>query len=633
MINLSVDAPLQAHHTTRWSRFWNNPVLELLRATAHKDKRTIGAALFCSIMVALTSLSVGWAGKHVMDAMTVRNFTASNFARLNLFSLVIVGAYSLRWPFTYGQMVLFNEASQQFGLRLRARIYRHLQSLSLRYFNKQRTGALMSTMSNDVPIMQAMIAGLKDTAQGPFLIIGGICYIFYLSVPLSLLAILIFPIMGVTINYLNRRIKTITWDTQDKVSDVNTMMEETLSGIRVIQSFSSENAEMNRFERETRSAKELYMKSVRYQAKLKPTIDVIGAGGVALSLWVGGFLVIGHHLTIGGLTAFVATLNQIAVGISSVGNARTAWEQAQGAGARILTNVLTVESDIVDAPDAIDLPRTEGQIEFQNVSFSYNSDSPVLRDVSFRMNPGEVVAVVGASGAGKSTVSDLIPRFYDPDSGCVLIDGHDIRQVTLKSLRKHIGIVPQETVLFGGTIRDNIVYGDPAATDEMVENAARAANAHDFIMDPRILPNGYQTIVGERGKQLSGGQRQRIAIARALLKDPRILILDEATSSLDAASEILVQEALDELMQGRTTLVIAHRLSTIINANNILVMQSGRILEQGTHAELIRVPGGIYARLYETQFRWEADPQPLQDPQSGIEPREPVRELDTVTPA
>ncbi len=258
-----------------------------------------------------------------------------------------------------------------------------------------------------------------------------------------------------------------------------------------------------------------------------------------------------------------------------------------------------------------ELTAVDGRVEFENVAFAYNLETPVLRDVSFTMNPGEVVAVVGLSGAGKSTLADLIPRFYDPQGGMVRVDGHDVREVTLASLRRHIGIVPQETILFGGTIRDNIAYGNPLATDEMVESAARAANAHGFITDPGVLSHGYQTLVGERGKQLSGGQRQRIAIARALLKDPRILILDEATSSVDAETEKVVQEALDILMQGRTTLVIAHRLSTIRNAHKILVMQAGEIVETGSHDVLMRRPDGLYRHLYERFHEKTPEREPM----------------------
>ena len=297
---------------------------------------------------------------------------------------------------------------------------------------------------------------------------------------------------------------------------------------------------------------------------------------------------------------------------------KVVWEQIQAGAGRIFERVLDVQPEIQDAPGAATLHEVDGKVEFDHVAFAYNADTPVLRDISFTMHPGEVVAVVGLSGAGKSTLADLIPRFYDPQAGTIRVDGQDIRQVTLASLRRQIGIVPQETVLFGGTIRDNIAYGNPLATDAMIEAAARAANAHEFISDPAKMPNGYQTLVGERGKQLSGGQRQRVSIARALLKDPRILILDEATSSLDAESEKIVQEALETLMHGRTTLVIAHRLSTIQNAHKILVMQAGEILESGTHDALMRLPDGLYRHLYERfhekKYPWE---QPGEDNQAG----------------
>jgi len=578
----------------------SNAVFELLKQQVLSQRKLFGLGILCSILVSATSLGPAIAGYYLVQAMTTRNHAA-----LNMAILALVGLYTIRWLFVYGQMVAFAEAGQRINLQLRSTIYRHLQSLPMGFFNRQRTGALMSTMTNDVPILQAAVTGLKDVAPAPFTAIGAIVIAWNTSPQLTVAALVTLPLMAYAINHLNRTIKRITADTQDKVSDVNVIMEETLSGMRVIQSFSAENHEIDRFERENIKVKDLFMKSVRQQAMLKPTIDVIGIVGVSLALWYGGSLIISGAFSIAALVKFVYAMNNVAVGLSGIGAAKSTWEQAQGAGERVIKNVLSVESEICDRPNATQLDHVQGRIEFKNVSFSYTEEAPVLRDVDFTMNPGEVVAVVGASGAGKSTLADLIPRFYDPNAGAIFVDGHDLRSVSLKSLRKHIAIVPQETVLFGGTIRDNIVYGDQGASDAMVEAAARAANAHEFIMDPRTLPDGFNTIVGERGKQLSGGQRQRIAIARALLKNPRILILDEATSSLDATSEILVQEALDELMQGRTTLVIAHRLSTIINAHKILVMQGGRVMEQGTHSDLIKVPGGIYAQLYETQFRWE----------------------------
>lgn len=566
-----------------WSRLWGYVLL---------DRRYLLLALLCAAGVSVTDLLFIRVVQRVLDAMVSREQTY-----LTLFILAIVGIYALRWPLTFGQTYLFAEAGQRLGLRLRNAIYAHLQGLSLSFFNRQRTGALMSTVNNDVPILQGTVASLKDVASAPLTILGCLVFIVHTSWQLSLAAVLIMPMMVYAINRLTRLIRQITSRTQDKLSDVNTILEETLSGIRVIHSFSAEQHEIERFRRENQHAKDLYMSGVRQQAQLKPVIDLIGAAGVAATLWLGGRLIVSHDLTVGQLGLFVAALNKIATGINGLGSVKVTYEQVQAAGARILENVLDVQSDVQEAPEALALPSVQGRVEFRQVDFAYNAETPVLRHLSFTMQPGEVVAVVGPSGAGKSTVADLIPRFYDPQAGEVRIDGHDLRTVTLDSLRHHIGIVPQETVLFGGTIRENIAYGNPNASQEDIEAAARAANAHDFITNPAILPDGYGTLVGERGKQLSGGQRQRISIARALLKNPRILILDEATSSLDAESEKVVQNALETLMQGRTTLIIAHRLSTIEKAHKILVLQEGRIVESGTHADLLRL-GGLYAQLY-----------------------------------
>jgi subfamily B ATP-binding cassette protein MsbA len=579
-----------------WSRLWSY---------IHPDKRFLLLGIVCSCGVAAMSIATMSMIGNLFDAME-----RHAMRQLNLVCAAVIGFYGLRWFFTYGQTVFFAEAGQRLALRLRNDVYGHLQGLSIGFFNRQRTGALMSTINNDVPLLMNTVSGLKDFAQAPFLVAGSLAYAFWISPPLTVAALFVIPFMAYAINHLTRLIRQVTGRTQDKLADVNTLMEETLSGIRIIQSFSAEKLEISRFRHENQNAKDLSMSVVRQQARVKPTVDLIGALGVAGALWIGGHLVLSGGLDLKNLIKFIAMLNQVAVGVNGFGAFKIINEQLQAGGRRIMDNVLLVKSDIQEIASPTVLDTVSGEIVFHEVHFSYNPDTPVLRGITFHMNPGEVIAVVGPSGAGKSTIADLIPRFYDPQAGCVFLDGHDLRTLSLESLRRQIGIVPQETILFGGTIRDNIAYGDPNATQEMIEAAACAANAHDFISNPRILPEGYDTLVGERGKQLSGGQRQRIAIARALLKNPRILILDEATSSLDAASEILVQEALEKLMQGRTTLVIAHRLSTIINADRILVLQSGRIAESGTHGELIRRPGGIYAQLYETQFRWDGDSRP-----------------------
>jgi len=591
-----------------------------------QDRWYLVFALICAFGVSASDGAVATLLEPFINSArhaAVSTIDTEDLHRLNLVCLAIVGVYSLRWLFTYGDMVFFSEAGQRLGLRLRNRIYEHLQGLSLGFFNGQRTGALMSTMNNDVPLLQNTITSLKDLAPAPFYVIGGLVSIFLISVKLSLITLVVLPLMVYSINTLTRRIRGSTGDTQNKLADVNTLMEETLSGIRIIQSFGAEKVAVDRFQRENQAAKNFAMVVVRQSARLKPTTDLIGAVGIAVALWFAGRLVASNEMSLGQLGKFIFFLNLIAKGIGGLGGAKVTWEQIMAGGGRIFQNVLNVESQIKDCSGAKALHQVEGKIEFDHVAFAYNAETPVLRNISFTMNPGEVVAVVGLSGAGKSTIADLIPRFYDPQSGSIRVDGHDLREVTLESLRRQIAIVPQETILFGGTIRDNIAYGNPAATQEMIEAAARAANAHSFIADRSVMPEGYNTLVGERGKQLSGGQRQRVSIARALLKDPRILILDEATSSLDAESEKVVQEALETLMRGRTTLVIAHRLSTIQNAHKILVMQAGEIVESGTHTELMRLRDGLYRHLYERfhekKFPWEKTGDEKSEDEDGLD--------------
>ena len=587
------------------------------------DQRYFWGAMLAAQVAGLIDLAVAGLIKLFLDTASPSAghplTSADKAALLTRVSVSLVALYTVRAAFNYADTVWFAEAGQRLGLRLRNDIYRHLQGLSLSFFNRQRTGALMSTINNDVPLLQGVLAGLKDVASAPLLVIGGVYLILKIDWKLSLATLVVVPLMAMTIGRITRLIRGMTTHTQDKLADVNSIMEETLSGIRIIQSFSAEPQEVRRFASENQEAKNRSMEVMRQGAKIKPATDLLGAAGIALALWIAGHEVISGALTLGLLGAFILLINRIANGVSSLGNVKVVWEQIQAGAGRIFEQVLNVEPEIRDTPNAAELFEVDGKVEFDHVAFSYHAETPVLRDISFTMNPGEVVAVVGSSGAGKSTLADLIPRFYDPLAGAIRVDGHDIREVTLASLRRQIGIVPQETVLFGGTIRDNIAYGNPLATNVMIEAASRAANAHSFISDPAILPNGYETVVGPRGVLLSGGQRQRVSIARALLKDPRILILDEATSSLDAESEKIVQEALETLMRGRTTLVIAHRLSTIRNAHKILVMQAGEIVESGTHDALMRLPDGhyrhLYERFHEKRYPWDqAGENDAQDP-------------------
>lgn len=519
---------------------------------------------------------------------------------LALVCAALVALYTALWGFSYGQSVLLAEVTQRVGMQMRGDVYAHLQSLPLAYFKQRRTGALMSTLTNDVPKLQNAAMMIKDVVATPLMVIVFLGMLFATSWKLTLLALAVVPLMALAIQLLTKRLRGISNRSQQKMADVSALMEETLAGARVVKAFTAERHEIERFRHENEAALNVSMSGVRRGARLRPTVDLIGALGIAFTLWVGGREVALNHLSFPQLLKFIFMSVQLSNAVGAVGNLRVAWEEMMGAADRIFGGVLDVVPDVRDAPGATPLPPVRGHVEFRDVSFSYVAGQPTLSNISFAIEPGQVVALVGPTGAGKSTLADLLPRFYDPSGGTVLIDGHDIRGVTLDSLRGQIGIVPQDTLLFSGTIRDNIAYGRREASHAQIVAAARAANADSFI---ESYPLQYETVIGERGATLSGGERQRVAIARALLADPRILILDEATSSLDAATEALVQEALETLMKNRTTLVIAHRLSTIVNADKIVVLRrGGRIEEVGTHAALIR-SGGLYARLYETQRR------------------------------
>ena len=518
--------------------------------------------------------------------------------QLTVVCIGVVVIYVIQGVLRYGQSVLLAEVAQRVGLQMRRDVYEHLQSLSLAYFHRRRTGELMSTMTNDVSKLQDAAMRIRDVITTPLQVVVFLGEMFRLDWRLSLFTILVLPAMAGAIGKLTRNLRKISDQSQQRIADVSAVMEETLSAPRIVRAFGAEAREVQRFERVNQDSLGVQMRAARRNARLGPVVDLIGAVGIALTLWVGGSEILSGQEQVGGLLAFIYLVSQVGSAVGQFGNLRSSWEEMMGAADRLFREVLDVKPDITDASGALTLPPSHGLIEFDSVEFEYEAGKPTLQNVNLRVEPGQVVALVGQTGAGKSTLADLVPRFYDPTGGAVRVDGYDLRTITVASLRSQIGIVPQETLLFSGTIRDNIAYGRPNATDEEVAAAARAANADSFIQS---LPEKYQSRIGERGQTLSGGERQRIAIARALLADPRILILDEATSSLDASTEALVQEALDVLMQGRTTIVIAHRLSTIINADRIVVMsKGGRVAETGTHAELLAMHG-VYAALYESQ--------------------------------
>ncbi len=544
--------------------------------------------------------------------LSVNALINGSVGRLNFICIVVVFVFIIKGILGYGQTYFLSLVAQRVTTKLREDIFTHLHSLSLSFFNQKRTGAIMSTLSNDVPVIQNATMTLKDFITAPTTIIISFVLLFSTSWRLTFAAIILVPLMGFVVMKIGRRIRRISDLVQVKLADMTNITQETVSGVRIIKSFATEAVEINRFSEENEKTFDTVIKGVKKSAQLRPIIEFLGSFGIAFVLFLGGneaaynAKLINEHLkplsnmNAGGLMMFVFLLQNIARSVSDVGNINVTRHQSLAAAARIFHEILDQKSDVEEKENAVIMPCIKGHVEFRDVSFSYGDGPLVLHHINFEVKPGEIVAIVGLSGAGKSTIADLIPRFYDIQKGQVLIDGVDVRDVKLESLRRQIGIVPQETWLFAGTLRDNIAYGKRDATDDEVMQAAYAANA--YFIDG--LPEKFNTIVGDRGVRLSGGERQRIAIARAILMNPRLLILDEATSSLDASSEALVQEALDKLMKDRTTIIIAHRLSTILNANRILVMEAGRIIESGTHSELMK-QGGLYSVLYERQFRAE----------------------------
>lgn len=519
---------------------------------------------------------------------------------LSWIALSMILVYFLKGVTNYGQTYLTSYVAQKAVRDIRADLYAHLQSLSLSFYNKNRTGEMISRLTNDVGILEnAIINGAIGVFYQSIVLIAGIFYLVYLNSRLSLLLLVMLPVIAVIMKNFNIKIRQVSRRVQIKIADISDVIQETLSAVRVVKSFGREEYEYERFQVENEENFRARVKNAQYDAILSPAIEFLAAIAFTAILWYGGYEVYQGRMNPAALITYFTILLAIAQPLRSLSKLSTTIQQALAAAERIFETI-DINVHIEEKEDAEVLTDVKGKVTFKNVYFAYKEGEEVLKDINLEVKPGEVVALVGPSGAGKTTLVDLIFRFYDPIKGAIYIDDKDIRDLKLASLREHIGIVPQENVLFSGTLRDNIAYGDLSATDEEIIAAARAANAHDFIME---FPDQYETIVGERGVGLSGGQRQRIAIARAILKDPEILILDEATSALDAESEALVQNALEKLMVNRTTFIIAHRLSTIKNADTIVVLDKGRIVEMGDHETLMN-KRGIYFKLYQGQIEF-----------------------------
>ena len=548
----------------------------------------------CTILAAAGNLYVPWIIKDVID----RVLAEKDAMMLNNISLGIIVVFFLRGIFFYGQTYLMAYAGQRVIIDIRLAVYRQLQRLSLSFYEKRKTGTIMSYVTNDVGALQgALIDNVIELLTEGFVLLGSIIAMIYLDWKLTLFTFSTFPLVLIVIDYFGKKIRSSGSLIQERTADITSILQESISSARIIKSFVREDYEIKRFDRENILNFKASIKNSQQMAALTPTIEFVAALGVTAIIWYGGREVISGVLTPGSLIAFLVYAVNISNPIKRLSRVYGNIQRALAAAQRVF-DILDLQPEIQEIADAKPLPYIKGDVRFENVSFSYNPNEPVLTELSFANKAGQMVAIVGPSGAGKSTIANLLPRFYDITAGKIFIDDLDIKSVTLDSLREQIGIVPQETMLFNGTVYDNIRYGNLQATREEIEQAARDANAEKFILQ---LPAGYETMLGDRGVNLSGGQRQRIAIARAILKNPRILILDEATSALDTESEHVVQEALDRLMVGRTSFVIAHRLTTIQRADMILVLDKGKLVETGTHEQLLD-KGGLYARLHQVQF-------------------------------
>ena len=522
------------------------------------------AALICTGIASGCTAYLPWVIKDMVDQVLRDKDTSM----LNYIVISIVVVFIIRGVSYYGQSYLMNYVGQRVIIDIRRDVFEKLQRLSMSFYDKHKTGTIMSYVTNDVNALQsAMVENVVEMFTESVILIVSIAMMLYLDWKLFLVTFATFPVVLFFIDSFGKRIRKSGSRIQEAAADITSVLQEVASSPRVIKSFVREGYEVERFDKENMNNFRANMKYAQLSSTLTPTIEFVAAVGVSIILWYGGNSVINGSITAGSLVAFLTYAVNISNPIKRL--------------SRVIGNI---QKALAAAQRVFDV---------------YNENEEVLSHVSFEVKPGEMIAFVGPSGAGKSTVASLLPRFYDATNGSITIDGQDIRKVTLDSLREQVGIVPQETVLFNGSVYDNILYGRLDATREEVEAAAKAANAHDFIMQ---LPNGYETMLGDRGMNISGGQRQRISIARAILKNPQILILDEATSALDTESERVVQEALDRLMVGRTSFVIAHRLSTIKNADKIMVLEKGQLIEQGNHDELMAMDG-LYAHLYKIQYR------------------------------
>ncbi len=565
--------------------------------------RPYRAGLGLATLALLTSAGIGLAFPQIVRYLLDAAFLRHNRGLLDRIGLLLLVLFAVQAGLNYVQTYYLSATGERAVAGLRRELFDKLLTMPPGFFADRRTGELTSRLTTDVGLLQSVMSHqIAEFSRQALALLGGVVILTYMQPRLTLTALGVVPLVVGSAFYFGRRLRRMTTGVQDKVAEATAVAEEALSQIRTVQSFVQEPAERQRYGDRVLASVRAALVRAEVRGVFFGVLTFTTFGGIVFVLWQGGLLVLDGKLSPGSLVSFLLYTVTIAAAIGGLASFFSSYQEAVGAAQRVF-ELLETASPIADQPSPQPLPKpVRGNVTFQRVSFRYQTDSAapwVLRDIELTVAPGEIVALVGPSGAGKTTLVSLLPRFWDVGEGRILLDGIDIRNLRLADLRGAIGLVPQEPALFSGSVRENIAYGRPAAAADAIEAAARAAHAHEFV---ERLPQGYDTVVGERGVKLSGGQRQRIAIARALLKDPAVLILDEATSSLDNESERLIEDAMERLLAGRTTLIIAHRLSTVRRADRLIVLDHGRIVEEGSHAELL-ARGGLYARLYQHQFR------------------------------
>lgn len=569
-----------------------------LRAFLRPYRVHMGVVLVSTLAVTLFNLVGPWILRELIRLVTQDLHNPAALERIGWLALLLLGTYVARGIFEYLKSYIAHVMAWNYVSDLRVALYDHLQKLSLRFYSDKQTGEIMSRVVNDTEKIEPLIAhNIPDLIVNVTVLMGVTGILLYLSPTLALLTLLPIPFILAVVWLFSGRMRSAFRSAQAELSDLNAVLQDNITGMKEIQVFTREKFEQQRVEQRSLGYTRELLRALKNAAIYHPSVEFWASTGTVIVLLFGGRAALRGDLPVEDLVAFLLYLSMFYQPVTLLARMN---EQVQTAlaGADRVAEVLDVQSDVVEAPKPVKIGRAKGRIEFEGVHFSYTADVPVLKDISFTIEPGETLALVGPTGVGKSTIASLVPRFYDPTSGRILLDGKDLRELQLHSLRKNISIVLQDVFLFNGTVLENIMYGADNATFDDVVRAARIANAHDFIME---MPDGYHTQIGERGFRLSGGQKQRLSIARAVLKDAPILILDEATSAVDVETEQQIQSALENLMEGKTSIVIAHRLSTIRNADKIAVLEEGRIVELGSHDELMR-NGTVYRRFVERQF-------------------------------